>query len=216
MSMNKFIVLVLLLVFADSFGQDKGEDQTQVLIARFEQEMREDSITSYFILKKIRYGTVRLIDLGDPNSCRTNEYYFSMYGFWKNGNDTWIKKYDNCGAYNALKLPDSKPMDFFQANLDQLKNQEVKRYNTRTDSSGNSDSYLPFVWQSHSPLRFYWFNHGMTRFDKNFATFNLSTNSESVNVNYEYNNSLALVTLNALCEDLISGLNKQQLFNRIN
>jgi len=80
-----------------------------------------------------------------------------MYGFWKNGNDTWIKKHDNCGGFNSIKLSDSKTMDFYKTNFTKLKNQEVERYKIKPDSIANGKIYSFTSHQTRSPLRYYRF-----------------------------------------------------------
>ena len=138
--MNKPIIIISLLIFSLSFGQKK-EDPTEFLIAEFKSEMQKANVSEFFVLKQITYGTARTIDLDDPNSCNANGYYFTMYGFWKNENDTWIKKYDNCGAFNAVRLSNSRIMDFYRTNFSKLKKQEVELYKTKPDSLANGIRY---------------------------------------------------------------------------
>ncbi len=212
--MGKSLIIVLLLIFNLSFGQEKN-DPTELLIAEFKSEMKKENISDFFMVKHITYGTVRIIDLKDPNSCNENGYYFTMYGFWKSGNDTWIKKYDNCGGFNCTKLSGSKIMDFYKSNFTKLKNQEVQRYKMKPDSIANGKTYSFSSSQSHSPLRYYWFYQDSTEFDKNFDKYDLTTKPDNDNINHKSNNNLAIIKLNVICEEFIDHLNENKLFNRL-
>jgi hypothetical protein len=82
--MQKFTLIILLLIFNLTFGQEKN-DPTESLIAEFKSHMEKKDVSDFFVLKRIIYGTFRIIDLKDPNSCNEKGYYFTMYGFWKSG-----------------------------------------------------------------------------------------------------------------------------------
>ncbi|WP_106793229.1 hypothetical protein [Aquimarina sp. Aq78] len=211
--MRKSLIIIILLILNLSFGQEKA-DPTESLIAEFKSEMQKDNISDFFILKQIRYGTIRIIDLKDPNICNKNGHYFTMYGFWKSGNNTWIKKYDNCGGFNSIKLSESKIMDFYKSNFTKLKNQEVQEFKIKPDSIANGKTYLFYSTKSHSPLRYYWFYQGPIEFDKNFDKYNLKTKPYSKNMNHESNNNLVIVKLNVMCEEIIDNFYEKKLFNR--
>ena len=212
--MQKFTLIIILLIYNLTFGQDKN-DPTESLIAEFKSEMKKENVSEFFMVKHITYGGARIIDLKDPNSCNENGYYFWMYGFWKNGNDTWIKKYDNCGGFNSIKLADSKPIEFYKKNIDSLKKGEVEIYSTKPDSIINGKEYKFFSSQSHSPLRYFWFYQDSTEFKKNFDKYNLKTKKDNKNINYKSNNKLSIVKLNSICEEIIYGLEKKKEFNRL-
>lgn len=212
--MRKSLIIILFLIFNLSFGQEK-DDPTESLIAEFELEMQKNSVSDFFILKRISYGAVQVINLKDPNNCNENGYYFTMYGFWKSRNDTRIKKYDNCGGFNSIKLSESKIMDFYKSNFTKLKNQEVQKYKIKPDSIADGKTYSFSSTQSHSPLRYYWFYQDSTEFDKNFDKYDLTTKPDNKNINYKSNNNLSVVKLNVICEEFIDALNKNKLFNRL-
>ncbi len=212
--MKKFTLIIILLIFNLTFGQDKN-DPTESLIAEFKSEMKKDNISDFFIVKHITYGTTRIIDLKDPNSCNKNGYYFWMYGFWKNNEETWIKKYDNCGAFDSVKLSDSKSFEFYQKSIDSIKKDEVEIYTIKTDSIVNGKKYSFVSTQSHSSQRYFWFFKDSTEFQKNFEKYNLETVKDNINLNYKSNNNLSIVKLNLICEEIIYELEKKKMFNRL-
>lgn len=198
-----------------TFGQEKN-DPTESIITEFKTEMKKDNISDFFIVKHITYGyNFQIYKKGDTTACKSNGYNFNMYGFWKKGNDTWIKKYDNCGAFNSVKLSDSKAMDFYIKFFDEIKVEEVERYTIKKDTIIDGIKHSLHSSKSHSPLRYYWFYKDSTEFDKNFDKYNLTTKAENKNVFYVRNNDLAIVKLNSICEKIIDKLNEEKLFNRL-
>ncbi|MCH8496330.1 MAG: hypothetical protein LAT57_11970 [Balneolales bacterium] len=189
-------------------------DPTDSIIAEFKAEMIEKGISDFFILKKIQHGTFRLIDTEDPKSCKVVTGYFEMYGFWLEENEAWIKKYDNCGEFNTIKLPDAKAMEYYLSNLVEIRNNEVGMFKPRPDSIANGEIITFFSMETHTPLRFYWFFQESNQFEKFIDKFNLTTAEDHVNLNYESNNNLAIVKLNSISEAIIDSLNKSQVFYR--
>lgn len=213
--MQKSLIIILLLIFNLTFGQEKI-DPTESLISEFKTEMEEQGVSDFFVLKRITYGTAYIFDLDDPNLCNPKGVYFTMYAFWKNGKESYVKKFDNCGGFNSIKLTNSKPLEFFKNNFVNLNEQEVEKYKFKPDSFAKGKTYSFNTTQSHSPLRYYWFCQDKIQFDKNFDKFDLTTKPNNKNLNFESNNSLAIVKLNAICEEIIDGLNEKKMFNRIN
>tara|TARA_R110001632_G_scaffold31109_6_gene81363 strand:- start:2019 stop:2660 length:642 start_codon:yes stop_codon:yes gene_type:complete len=212
--MQKLTIIIFILICNLTFGQDKN-DPTESLIAEFKSEMKKENISDFFMVKHITYGSARIIDLKDPNSCNKNGYYFWIYGFWKNGNDTYIKKYDNCGGFNSIKLTDSKPIKFYEENIETLKKDEVEFYIVKPDSIVNGKKYSFFSSRSHTPQRYFWFYQDSTEFKNDFDKYNLETEEDNKNLNYESNNNLSIVKLNLICEEIIYGLEKKKKFNRL-
>ena len=172
--MQKLIIIILLLIFNLTFGQEKI-DPTESLISEFKEELRGQNISDFFLIKRITYGTAYVFDLDDPNSCNSNEVYFTMYGFWKKGKDSYVKKFDNCGEFNSLKLSDSEPIDFYLKNIENLKLEKVKPYQTKPDSIANGLVYKGTSSKTHQPQRYFWFYNKMNEFKNHFDTYNLTT-----------------------------------------
>ena len=212
--MQKSITIIFLLIFNLTFGQDKV-DPTESLISEFKTELNEKSIANFFVVKRITYGTAYIPDLNDPNFCNPNGIYFTMYAFWKDGKDDYVKKFDNCGGFNTLKLSDSKISEFYLKNSESLKSDEVKSYQIKPDSIANGKIYKSISSRNHQPQRFFWFFINSNEFKNHFDKYNLTTEKEIPNLNYESNNELSIVKLNTICEKIIDELNSKDLFNRL-
>ena len=203
----------MLLIFNLIFGQEKN-DPTETLISEFKSELESQNISDFFVLKQITYGTAYIFDLDDPNSCNTNGIYFTMYAFWKKENESYIKKFDNCGKFNALKLSDSKPLDYYQKNLKNLKSEKVKSYQTSPDSIANGLVYKNVSNVTHQPQRYFWFYHQSGVFKNHFDKYDLITEEGNPNLNYKSNNKLLIAKLNTICEAIIDKMNNNNLFKR--
>ena len=211
--MQKSITIIFLLIFNLTFGQDKV-DPTESLISEFKTELNEKSIANFFVVKRITYGTAYIPDLNDPNFCNPNGIYFTMYAFWKDGKDDYVKKFDNCGGFNSLKLSDSKISEFYLKNSESLKSDEVKSYQIKPDSIANGKIYKSISHRNHQPQRYFWFYINSEEFRNHFDKYDLTTEKDIPNLNYKSNNELSIVKLNAICEEIINDLNNKSLFNR--
>ncbi|NIK93215.1 hypothetical protein GZ212_13715 [Mangrovimonas sp. CR14] len=213
--MHKYLIIFLFLIFNLTFGQEK-DDPAKSLIEEFKMEMNRENIKNFFIVKHITYVSKFLIfNKEDSTACNPNGYFFNLYGFWKNGNEAWIKKYDNCGGFNSIKLVDSKPVDFFIENIEELKKGEVEIYIIKPDSMSNGKKYSYTSTRLHSPQRFFWFFSDSSEFQKNFDKYNLETEEDNKNLNYESNNNLSIAKLNSICEDIIYRLEEKEVFSRL-
>jgi hypothetical protein len=212
--MQKSLIIILLLIFNLTFGQEKI-DPTESLISEFKSELEKQNVSDFFVLKRITYGTAYIFDLDDPNSCNPNGIYFTMYAFWKNGNESYIKKFDNCGAFNSLKLFDSKPTEFYQKNIENLKSEKVKSYQTSPDSIANGLVYKSISSRTHQPQRYFWFYQKSQEFKNHFDKYDLTTEKENPNLNYKSNNELSIAKLNVICEEIIDETNDEKLFKRL-
>ncbi len=211
--MQKSLIIILLLIFNLTLGQEKI-DPTETIIKDFKEILNEKGVSDFFVIKRITYGTAYIFDLDDPNSCNPNGIYFTMYAFWKDEKGSFVKKFDNCSGFNSIKLADSKPLDFYQKNTEKIKLSEVKPYQTTSDSIANGLIYRGIKSLNHQPQRYFWFFNKYGGFQNDFDTFKLTTEKEEPNLNHKFNNNLPLVKLNAICEEIIDNLNKKELFNR--
>ena len=211
--MQKSITIILLLIFNLTIGQEKV-DPTESLISELKKELNGKNITDFFVVKQITYGTAYIFDLDDPDSCNPNGIYFTMYAFWKDGKDDYVKKFDNCGGFNSLKLSDSKISEFYLKNSESLKSDEVKSYQIKPDSIANGKIYKSISHRNHQPQRYFLFYINSEEFRNHFDKYDLTTEKDIPNLNYKSNNELSIVKLNAICEEIINDLNNKSLFNR--
>ncbi|MDC8004795.1 hypothetical protein POV27_12090 [Aureisphaera galaxeae] len=210
------LILFIYTLFLSSLARcQEKKDPTAALISELKVELNQEGVSDFFVVKHITYGSFRIYNTKDPNVCIPDGYYFNLYAFWRMGNTNYIKKMDNCGAFNTIELKEQAPFDFYSRNIVAIKNEEVGRYRLKPDSIANGLRYSFARTQSHSPLRYYWFYRDTLTFEKRFDKFNLTTDSESPNINFESNHNLAIVKLNAICEEIIAELSEKEVFHRL-
>ncbi|PKG43698.1 hypothetical protein CXF67_03650 [Psychroflexus sp. MES1-P1E] len=212
--MKRSLIIILLLIFNLTLGQEKI-DPTESLISEFKSQLEIKKVSEFFVLKHVTYGSSHIFDLDDPNSCSSNRTYFTMYAFWKKGNNNYIKKFDNCGAFNSIKLANSKPNEFYQNNFENLKSEKVKPYQTSPDSIANGLVYKSISSASHQPQRYFWFYKNSQEYTNHFDKYNLTTKKENPNLNFKTNADLSIVKLNAISEEIINEMNDKELFKRL-
>ena len=149
-------LIILLFLFNITFGQEK-KDPTESILSDLKSELEINNVSDFFVIKQITYGTAYIFNLDDPNSCNTNGIYFTMYAFWRKDKDCYVKKFDNCGVFNSIKLTDLKISEFYEKNLESLKSDEVKSYQLKPDSIVNGKVYKSISSRNHQPQRFFWF-----------------------------------------------------------
>jgi len=202
--MQKLIFFLLLFPHL-SFAQQR-KDPTDSLITVFRAKMKQENISDFFLVKHINQGSYRVTNHKDPNNCNVSLRYFTMYVFWKDGRQTWVKKYDNCGGFKAIKLSKSTPIEFYKKNISQLKTESVREYALKIDTISQGKLQITSMSESHGPYRYFWFYNNNMEFKQSFSKFQLETSKEDKNLNYEYNHSLVIVQLNTICEEIISNL----------
>jgi hypothetical protein len=212
--MRKSLIIILILFYNLTFGQEI-DGLAESHITEFKSEMKKENISDFFIVKHITYGGILIPDSEDPNPCYPKNTYFTLYAFWNKGTESYVKKFDNCGGFYDLKLESSKPVDFFKQNLSKIKEEEVEFYKIKPDSIVDGNRYSFTSTRSHSSHRFYWFNKDSLEFKKHFDKYNLETEKDNRNLNFDSNNKLSIVKLNLICEEIINGLEKKKMFNRI-
>jgi hypothetical protein len=212
--MHRFIIIIFFLVSNFSLGQT-NTDQVESIISDFQAELASQNISDFFALKQLAPGSIHIFKYYDPNICGANGIYFELYLFWKNGNDSYIKKYDNCGGFEPLPLSDSEPINFFEKNAKNLKVAEVRPYQTKPDSIGvNGIVYKSISSVSHSSQRVFWFFSRSSQFKKRFIEYDLTSEVDQPNLHYKTNNELSIVQLNIICEEIIGEFESKNSFKR--
>lgn len=200
--MQKYAFILLFILSNLAFGQDP-EDLTETYITHFQKELKRKNIDDFFVVKHIQYGTARFSDTNQKDYCEKEEHYYRIYAFWKEGNDHWLKAFDNCGGFVPVKLHNKKALNFYNKHFEDIKFDEVERYKIKPDSLANGKKYSFISMQNHTPLRYFWFFKSSVEFRKHFNTHNLTSYKKSPNINYKKNKNLKLVSFDRICDAII-------------
>jgi len=186
-----------------------AERKIDSLIKISVSKLKTEGIKELFYIKKYCIGEDRKIDPNKPTECTTNEVYIEVYIFWKITNQKWIQKIDNCGIFKPIKMNNSECFDFFIEQNQKLSKETVTKYMTQENKDNNE--YLSVV---HSCFRFFKFYTKSNTFSKTIDLFDLSSNLDDENLNYESNKRLKLIRLNTLCNESILEIENSGLLER--
>ena len=213
--MKKSLILILILISNLAFGQNK-KNKTNQFISEIKQEMKKENIHDFFIVKHLSPGAVRILIEGDPNACETDSIYFSLYAFWKKGDKLFIKKFDNCGAFNTVQLSDLKPFEFYKENFDRLKKEQERELTYKYYKLVKGKKHLfirPAIFDA--TLRYFWFYKGPVEFRKELCLDYLTEEMKKNHPNlYKHNYKLTIIKLNSICQKVINHVTEQKLFTR--
>lgn len=203
---------VLLLISCNVFAQSTAHI-IDVHIEELNRTFKEAGITEYFFVRPSFPGASYVTKVSDKEKCQSDRD-LTHYLFWKEGALNWVKRISNCGVSQDVAINRMKPVDFYITYLDQIEVESVARYAyiSVDKESGKMKVYQMFT--NHSARRAFSFYANSRSFQKRIDKFDLSNDRDKENLNYDSNNSLALVKLNNQCDKIINHLNEKGLFDR--
>ncbi len=175
-----------------SYSQQE-ENKIDSLITEFTSELKINGVTDYFQVKRYCIGGIKIVF---SNEC---DSFYETFLFWKINNQSFIKKFDTCQNYKPIDITETKILEFYVENIDNLKNEKVKKYTT-VEKKKNST----IIETNHSCFRIFQFQTENNSFKNKFDLFDLTTDSYDKNLYYDSNNKLKLVELNKMIDELIS------------
>jgi len=192
----KKLFLFLLLIPLACFSQ-RDEAYVNDLTNYFGVSLKDKGVTNYFIYKPYCVGEIQMFMI-DGKMCTSKGTYYQSYVIWNEEGVDYIKKFDNCGSYKTAKLSDTAISDFVANHYPALKDDEVKPY--------RSSAYTgtPELRKTPSPcFKYYSFHKDDRAFEKQFNDFDISNDSEGENLNYTFNQTLKLIELNQMMNNII-------------
>lgn len=215
-SMNK-ITFLMLLVFLVNCNSTKNtylaeyaytnperikQYEDEIKLIPKVKELREKNI-DFIAYKSYSVGSIRMIRK-DSNSCPNCNPNYPIYLIWNENNKEYIQIFDNCGNFFPLEL-NSEITNFAYKNFDIIKSEKIKLYQIDKNTVSMID---------HSTFKEFLISKSNVETYHHFNVYNLSTESESPNLNAEYNNNLQIVSLNNLINEQIKSLDSLDLFKR--
>ena len=203
---NLLIISFLLLIGLSGFGQ-KSAYELDSISKEFLGELKKKGITNIIYYTNYCIGCVR-----ENKPCEYQRPFYNSYLIWKKKNKSFIKKFDNCGSYNKVKVT-KDVMSFYESHKDTIKSEFIKDFKVKS-IEGKDTSYLYIMvdHSGHSKIIMY---DVIDTIYHHIDYFNLAERSgDDLNVNYLYNQNLKLVELDLIIEKLISKIDKNKKFIR--
>jgi hypothetical protein len=177
----KQLILILLLFSSPIFAQSKVDS----IIENKTQELKSIGIKNYFFYNTYCIGSKRLIKI-DEIDCSIEGAF--IYLFWQEENKSYIQSLGICN--NKIEISNNI-FDFFLDNYSKIKDEKVEPYQTDKNS---------IIGISHSCFKKFIYYDETKEVIVKFDEFNLTTEIECPNINYEINNNLNVVLLSKLCD----------------
>ncbi len=195
--------LFLILAFGISLVNYAQNDEAYVneLIESLTQKLAQDSVETYFVAKRYCAGSMKMIMMGDK-MCASKGTYYETYLVYEQDGMSYIQKIDNCGIFEKVSLSNNVIPQFMSNEWPALKDDIVKPYHSETYTG------VPELRKTPQPcFRSFLFYKGTKSFEKEFNLFDISNDSDGPNKNYAFNQTLKLVQLNAMMDEILPQLN---------
>jgi hypothetical protein len=185
--MKKTITLLFLCFSSVTFAQKEVIDS---VISHHIKVLKENQVSTFFILEHYCLGCIKL----SKSKQKDCDYGTSkIYLFWKENGVSYFRKLDRCDS-PKIKIT-NELFSNYAITMRSIKVEKVKYYQTSENGFTSID---------HSTFsQFYFILDGKTETNR-FDYFDISTDDKKPNINYQYNNSLAIVKLDQACQEVIT------------
>ncbi len=201
-------VAVLLMITISGLAQN---DETTIdgWIEVFTETLSVEAKKTVFSTKRICEGEVKLIFVPNGKTCIINDGFVEAYVFYKEDNQVFAKKFDNCSGFRTQQLSSLQFFEFFQSNSSALLSEEVKPYkaanvNTQPQSSAK-------VYRCNRSFLFYGDNGSV---NKSYKIYDLTTTEAQPNVYFEANNKTKVTKLDSLLDTVIANFDASSQYKR--
>ncbi|MEP2935573.1 MAG: hypothetical protein ABJM06_07625 [Gilvibacter sp.] len=205
------LLLVVAVLFLATYSSQAQQDEAFVdnAISEFIESQPTQVRSSMYSVKRFCNGSVKMFMMADGSRCATTGDYIEAYLIYKNEAAVFIKKFDNCGAYDAIQLEDAKVYKMFVTDAGSLVKEVVKPYKTAQENTQPLSRTK--VYRCHRSFTYY---IGEESTIVSYPLYDLSNESLQPNVNYEFNNNLGTVKLDKILDSIIVPLEENKSFKR--
>ncbi|MDC8000555.1 hypothetical protein POV26_05875 [Aequorivita todarodis] len=208
----KKTLLFFAFIITSVISAQNDEAFVDALVAQKMAVLEMQQNPEYFLRKDYCDGNIQIFILPDGSTCASKSTYYSVYVFWKEGEDVMkVQKFDNCGSFMSFPVAITKNIRKALKDKQALKTEEVKPYKAEkidNDAYGN----MP-VQSCHKEYKFVF---GGDVFEKKFKEFDLTNDSKYKNVNASHNKSLVLIKLDEEISEMIKHFEESGKFFREN
>lgn len=182
--------LLLFLLPLISFSQRNSATSADSLVNEFTEELKAQGFEKIGYTKHYCPGYYRIWKPGER--CDYSTEYYQVYVFWEDSLVSFVKKFDNCGAYTSVQMSNSPFFDFFEDNTDGIMGEMVTPFEYTKYVNGKPEQDK--VRTNHSCRREFKINWAGEYISKNFDLFDLKKkDGDRDNDHYSANNKLKLV-----------------------
>lgn len=203
----------LVSLIKETRESDLNYDQLDARIISFIEGLQNKGVTKIGYAKSFCIGRIYFPD-SEEDECSYTTNHYSMYLFWEEDNHAFAKKFDHCGAFKQVTLPQSDFLDFYFSHRQLIEQEQVKwfgRTKTREDGSVITLMVSP-AHSCHWHLTVYDEGREM---NKRIDVYDLLEEDKmGSNINYQYNNNLKLVEWMRLVKELTDQMEKEGVFEK--
>jgi hypothetical protein len=189
------IFSILILLFNILFAQQSTIDS----IIRIETKiLKENNIKEFYFLEQFCTGSIKLLKT-DEVDCKFENS--KIYVFWKEDKECFFKSIDKCNS-KAVKIS-CESIDYYRKHKNRIISEKVQSYTTKIDNVIKGKVYASRVSQSHSCITKIYFEYKNKMIQQKVDNFDLTNDYKEPNIYFNENNSLKLVSLIKISEELI-------------
>lgn len=177
-----------------------NEAKVETLAQDFYEKLEARGISIYFSTKHYCSGTNEMF-MVNGKRCFSSGTYVATYVVWNEDGKDFIKKIDNCGLFHSVPLENNIFSEFYNQEMPALVDDEVKPYRSLKYPGE------PELRKDTQPcFRGFRFKTSSRVVEKAFNLFDISNDSDGDNKNYVFNQSLKLVELDKMFDQIIPQL----------
>lgn len=185
----KYLLVFIFGLMSIGLQAQHHKEYVDDLVSDFTKSLESRDIMNYFYMYKYCNGKVEMFRLSNGTMCSSKGTYYEVYVFWREDNETLIKKIDNCGMFFSLPVVNEDILNFVKANVEQLE-EKVKKYEVE-----NPENVPVKQSEVHACSKMFQFNIENKSFGQTYNLYQLTNESKYKNLNFEYNNNLKIVEL---------------------
>ena len=196
----KYLFVFIFSLISLGIKAQHNKEHVDKLVSDFTKSLESRDIVNYFYMYQYCNGTVKIFRLSDGTSCTSKETYYKVYVFWREDNETLIKKIDNCGMFFSLPVVNDEILNFITENIQQLK-EKVKPYEVE-----NPENVPAKQSTIHACSKMFQFKINDESFGQSYNLYQLTNESKYKNLNFEYNNNLKIVEFEKIINTEVNGM----------
>ena len=206
----KTTISLLIVLFSCTLMAQKDKASVDARVAEFTTKLESRDINTYFTTTRFCNGETQMFVMPDKSKCFSQGTYAATYVVWMEDNQTMFKKIDNCGMFASVPLADNELYEYFLQHIASLQQNKVKPYEIENREGG--PILRTEIKDCHRAYTFVNANGSGTQ---EFKPFDLTNTAREKNINFEYNQALPVIKLEAMIDNAINYLENDPNYMRM-